>query len=370
MNKFLTSALAIAVAGPAASAGTGDSDWLKLDSEINGLASSLSAPNGSGATVTALFRAFYVHSKDEVGTSGGDDISGFASKDVDVAVTYAVGDVGGRISTDIEDNISEGNGDDIDIEDAFVWAKCMTDVTSSFGLMQPKSLFGTNVDPGRQLLAERTVVASSWDFRDAGLGFNWSRDQLSVDFQIFNGSDEFETDHAFVVRLIWMINQGAAAMATMGALGANDDWNGAFGLTYQKDNSTDDDDHEIMAIDYVGTMMGRWSLNAEVVDMGEDAGGGSGDDFGVPFNTFIPLDGDTTPWNFTLGYLLNNDWEVALRHEDTDNADDTSITSLGANYYMSGHTAKAQAQISSFDSDDTFQDGTIVKIGLSIGQSR
>src|SRR5262245_23687498 len=86
MNRFVKTALAIAVAGSAANAGTGDNEWAALDGEISGLASSLK-PSQDGSGWAVLLRAVYSYSSDDLFTSGGTDadLSGFAFNDIDFA---------------------------------------------------------------------------------------------------------------------------------------------------------------------------------------------------------------------------------------------------------------------------------------------
>ena len=88
MNRFVKTALALAVAGSAANAGTGDNEWLALDSEITGLATSLK-PLQDGNGWAALIRAAYSHSSDDIATNftAGDDpdLSGFNFNDVDLS---------------------------------------------------------------------------------------------------------------------------------------------------------------------------------------------------------------------------------------------------------------------------------------------
>ena len=72
MNKFVTTALAVAAAGTLSHADPGDNDWLELDDEINSLASALT-PAQDGMGWSALIRVYYDYSSDDVGTV---DVSG------------------------------------------------------------------------------------------------------------------------------------------------------------------------------------------------------------------------------------------------------------------------------------------------------
>src|SRR5262245_36709263 len=109
MNRFVKTALAIAVAGPAAHAGTGGDDWKALDSEISGLASA-QKPSEDGSGWTALIRGVYTYSKDDIATGGGDDVSGFNFNDVDIAFWGSQGPYTWRISADIDNNEAGSTG--------------------------------------------------------------------------------------------------------------------------------------------------------------------------------------------------------------------------------------------------------------------
>ena len=107
MNRFVKTALALAVAGSAANAGTGDNEWLALDSEITGLATSLK-PSQDGNAWAALLRGVLSYSSDDIATNfgGGDDpdVSGFGFNDVDLAFWGSQGSYRWRISADIDNN--------------------------------------------------------------------------------------------------------------------------------------------------------------------------------------------------------------------------------------------------------------------------
>ena len=59
MNMFVTTALGLAAVTSIGNADPGDSDWLGLDSEISGLATSLQPAQGDGSGWSALLRSTY-----------------------------------------------------------------------------------------------------------------------------------------------------------------------------------------------------------------------------------------------------------------------------------------------------------------------
>jgi hypothetical protein len=139
MNRFVSTALALAAVGSAANAGTGDNEWLELDSEINGLASTLQ-PSQDGTGWAALIRAVYTHSSDDIATGGGSDVSGFNFNDVDLAFWGSQGPYMWRISTDIDSNeAGVASSAEFTLEDAYVAWDCGGYFRAQMGQFKPRS---------------------------------------------------------------------------------------------------------------------------------------------------------------------------------------------------------------------------------------
>ena len=68
---------------------------------------------------------------------------------------------------------------------------------------------------------------------------------------------------------------------------------------------------------------------------------------------------NATPWSVAASWMLIEDqWEVALRYQDTQNVFNESDTVLGVNYYVAGHDVMWQADLNKVKSDDSNLDGT------------
>ena len=79
---------------------------------------------------------------------------------------------------------------------------------------------------------------------------------------------------------------------------------------------------------------------------------------------------DAVVMALTVAYMLQPDeWEVAVRFEDMDDDNDTTALTFGANYYMAGHEAKWAINLVDVSSDGVDADGTLFRVGLSMGQS-
>ena len=377
MNKFVTTALAVAAAGTLSHADPGDNDWLELDGEINDLATALRpADDDSGGGWSGLFRGTYDYSTDDVanGNNDANDISGIKFRDVDVAFYYNVGTYGARFNVDVNDNLSTSPG--LKIEDAHVWFECGQYANVTFGNQKPRVLRSGYVDPERTLFIDRTALGSTFDVWNQGIqaGGNW--EAFSYALGLFNGQNTNTKDHVWNVRVAY--DFGAGAGDDEGALNGGDDLNFTVGGSYVIDNSSAaaaNLDDTMWALDVNGNM-GQFSLGAEVAGL-EDGWTwlNVSNDYSILDNAssagptlFSP---DSTPWNVTLGFLLNPEWEFGVRYENTDSLADTKVISVGASWYRAGHNSKWQAQYQNFDSDTGSQfDGSVFSVGVTVGATR
>jgi len=374
MNRFVKTALAIAAVGSATYADPGDNDWLELDSEINGLASSLQ-PSQDGMGWAALLRFAFVYTSDDIGTGGGNDISGFDFQDVDLAFWGNHGAFMWRVSTDIDNNLSGAvNNANLNLEDAYVRWNCGGYFDATMGQFKPNLIRSANVDPGNLLFINRTVLGSAADFWETGISFGGSWEQLGWSVAVLNGVDGPERDHAYVVRLEWMLGQGAGMYE--GAMGSSDMLNATVGLAWLHDDSFSTgtagqaDDTEAYVLDFNGSIS-NFGFGAEIADLGDTFGAITDEDYNGIASPLI-LETGSSPWALTGSYLINPEWEVAVRYEDLDNApdtlggDDNTVLSLGANWHRDG--GKWQIQWSDFDGDNA--DGSVFQVGYAIGTSR
>src|SRR5262249_32229411 len=154
-------ALAIAVAGSAAHAGTGGNEWAALDSEISGLASTLK-PSQDSTGWSVLLRAVFSYSSDDIATGGGNnpDTSGFNFNDADAIFWGNQGPYKWRLSFDIDNNDSgvSGGPNAIILEDAWVSWTCSDYLDAMMGQYKPHLLHSSVVDPEKQIMIDRTVL--------------------------------------------------------------------------------------------------------------------------------------------------------------------------------------------------------------------
>lgn len=378
MNRIVKTALAVVAVGAATHADPGDNDWLELDSEINGLASSLQ-PSQDGMGWSAMLRFSYDYSSDDIATGGGSDLNGFNFDDVDLAFWGNSGAFMWRVSADIDNNEAGAlSQTDIVLEDAYVRWSCGGHFDGTMGQFKPNIIRSAQVDPENLLFINRTVLGSAADFWETGISAGGGWEQLAWYVALLNGVDGHERDHAYVVRLEWMLGQGAGKYE--GAMGSSDQLNATVGFTYLHDDSfstgTAGEADETMAylLDLNGSIS-NFGFGFEVASLGDTFAAITDEDYS---NLVVPLllSPDSTPWAVTGSFLINPEWEVGVRYEDLDNSDsnnplgvagdDNTVLSVGVNWYRDG--GKWQANWSDYDGD-TF-DGSVFQVGYAIGRSR
>lgn len=362
MNKFVSTALGLVAVGSIGAADPGDNDWLGLDSEINGLASSL-APAQGGTAWSGLIRTYYGNSSDDISTGGGEDLSGFGFNDIDLAFWGSTGDFSWRISGDLD-------GGDLDLEDAYVDWSCGPSVRTRLGMMKPNVLRSGIIDPENTLFMDRTVLGSAFDDWDTGAQASGEAGAFSWSFGLFNGRTGEEVDHFYAAR--FNIDVGGGAGPSEGARGGNDGFQGTIGIAITSNDGGNgaDTDNLSQWFDFNGSV-GPFGFGVDVGLLDDDDTYGTASDFGWISAGSLNLEGDSTPFSFTASYLINPEWEVGARYEDLDNSDtgdDNSLLTVGASYYRNGNNAKWQAQYTDVDSDG--DDGSYFQVGLTAGASR
>jgi hypothetical protein len=382
MNRFVSTALALAAVGSAANAGTGDNEWLELDSEINGLSSTLQ-PSQDGTGWAALIRAVYTHSSDDIATGGGSDVSGFNFNDVDLAFWGSQGPYMWRISTDIDSNeAGVASSAEFTLEDAYVAWDCGGYFRAQMGQFKPRITRSNSVDPEHLVFIDRSVIGSAGDYWDNGIGVSGTWEQLNWYASVLNGSNGHLSDHTYVLRGEWNLGSGAGMYE--GAMGSSDSLNATIGFTFLEDDTFDgaddidgdgDTDNLVYILDFHGSIS-QVGFGGEVASFDNDFAATTDEDFSN-LDTPLVLADDSTPWGAYVSYLLNPEWEFAVRYEDLDNeelaggtiaGEDNTVLSVAANWYRGNTAGKWQAQWTDFQGDT--EDGSILEVGYSIGASR
>jgi hypothetical protein len=359
MNKIVTTALGLAAVSSVGFADPGDSDWLKLDSEINGLATSLATRDGSGTT--ALLRGAALHGTDDISTggTGNPDLSGFDLFDIDIAHHGGVGEFLYRISVDFD-------GGSAQVEDAYASFPCGP-VNAMFGNFKAHVLRSADIHPENQLFFNRTILGSAFDKWDTGVAVSGEQQGLMWSFAVQNGQSGALADHFYAAMFSYML--GAGAGSSEGARGGNDDLNATLDVSVISDDTISGDQLSYL-VGFNGNQ-GQIGFGLEIAQLDDDVNAWSvnSDYAGLSSPAFIMFDGDTTPYSATVSYLLNPDTELGVRYEDTDNDDNVSVITVGASFYQSGNNAKYQVGYSDVSADNGAAEGSFFTVGLVVGAS-
>jgi hypothetical protein len=344
---------------------------------------------------SAMLRAVFSHSSDDIATGDDpavdeNDTSGFNFNDVDLAFWGAMGPYRWRVSADIDDNdagVAAGGGSGftgIGIEDAYVSWTCGEYFDATMGQFKPQLTRSNSVDPEKQVMIDRTVLGSALDFWDDGIGLSGALDYLNWYVGLLDGFNGHEKNHLYYARGEYHLGSGAGEYE--GAMGSSDQLNATVGVTFLH-NDTDpapgsSGDQTSYIADFNGNVS-NFGFGAEIARLDDDSFLATSEDYsnitdggalGAPFDSFLLLSDDSTPWSVTGSYLLNPEWELVARYEDLDNDNggagaDNTVLSVGANWYK-GDAGRWQAQFSMIDADTGFNDGDILEVGYAIGATR
>jgi hypothetical protein len=119
---------------------------------------------------------------------------------------------------------------------------------------------------------------------------------------------------------------------------------------------------------------GPFSFSGEVVGFDKGTNGS----FGDFWNGLSGVEGpggsslgsevsDDTPWGITGSYMVTPDeYEIAVRYDDSDNNDNEDAITAGVNRYMSGHDIKWYAGYTWYESDGPIGDVDVLTVGIGM----
>jgi len=356
MNKFVTSALALTAASGLSFAGPGSEEWAGLDRDIENLASSF-APQGGGFAVDGFLISSYDNSSDIM--VGSNDLGGFTVRNARANLQGSVGDYGVFISFDagadptgfgpliggLLGTYSFGTGA-ANLLDAYGTFSIGDQVNGQVGQFRPPFLWSSQLNEDKFVLLNRSINGAIWASRDTGVMFNGTFEQVGWYVSAQNGSDSVGDELAFTGRVDFDA-LGTGAGMQEGAYGASDESSLTVGVAFHDDG--DLNDGTAIGGDAVYTI-GAFSAAAEIVDYDQDY-------FGT----------DMTPFSVTASYMVSPDeYEIAVRFEDLDDSDDTTIITGGVNRYVAGHDAKWGINYTTVNSDDSSIEVDIISVGLTV----
>jgi len=339
-------------------------DWLRLDRELDTLATSIAPQTEPGVRVGGLIRSSFDLSSDDIfAPSAGTDLGGFHVQDVIFWMEGSVGNMDLRISMDGASNTawpptdpSSGIGD-FEVQDAYGRWNLNEQFRVYMGQFKCPVLMSSQVWNGNLLFIDRTRLGQMFDVYQAGTAATFDTERLHFKLAVQNGADGVADEFGIVARGEFKL--GAGAKEYEGAYGTDGGTNATIGAAYFNDGSQDTGGTEMgtaIAVDGYA-QLGHISLHAEIVDMDEELAGHMGLTGGTE---------DAMPFSATAGFLLPAETiELALRYQDMDDDVGTTAIGGGVNYYSHGHAAKWQFNVSQLDDDN--DDGMIIQLGLAVG---
>jgi hypothetical protein len=319
-------------------------------------------PNIDEFSFGGLLRMSLDYSPDDVYEIGGERLSGVRFQDALLWVEAKTGIFDVRVMAKAADSngfppSNSGDVDALEVRDAWVRADAGNGLNVYAGKYKCPLVASANVDYGHLIMIDRTRIGQFFSGEGAyqpGAAVTWDNESFHAKLALQNGADGVVDAYGIVARGEFKLGGGAAYRE--GAYGAPDDWAATVGAGYFNDGSQIGgmDFGSAIALDGYATM-NKFSVHAEILDMDEELAGRTG----------LSMGGDATPFSATFGYLFQDNMEVALRIQDLDDDDDTTLIGGGFNYYLSGHDAKLQFNISQFDDDN--DDGMLYQVGLAVG---
>jgi hypothetical protein len=352
MNKFVFSALATTLVG--ASSFASDTEWPELDSELAALNNAPLTQDASGPAMGGWLIGTLTSNSDT-------DTLGFNVAAARVNLSGSVGSgYGYMIGFDFADDSFDhdsglaglgrageqwtgGGGGVAGITDAYGTFAIGEGVNGKMGVFRMPFLRSNGIDRNNTLFVGRSSLGGQYSGRDAGLSLSGEMSRINWELAVMNGSDGIMDEWAYGAR-IDMDVMGTSSNVEGG-------YNGAEGTNLNIGLGVNDDgalaDGMQMGIDATLTM-GGISLSAEMADRDASVG-------------------DDSPFSIGLGYLFGANYEAAVRFDDLDTADDTTVITAVVNRYINGHDAKWQLQYSTISSDTAVTETDTITLGLSLG---
>lgn len=369
MNMLVNSGLALTLVS--ASAFATDTGWVSLDQEIHSLNASLSAQNATGPKLGGYIRSRWATSSDDAlnppivpSNPNNEHLQGFLIDNVRIELTGDAGsDYSYKVSFDLAGEAAGGattlTPGGLLLKDAYVKFKIGDYVTGKMGQFKANFLRSSTVRDQNLLFLDRTLLGdfSMWNTREPGLEFAGSFDTIGWSVSAQNGIDGVAKKNEYCAKVSANLIGGGVGKVE-GAYGAGDGTALSAGLAWM-DDGTLDKGSAIGA--EVALTAGPFSVHAEIVDLDDNIPGSLN-----PIVVGLPI-ANTTPWDLTASYLFTEAWEAMIRYEDLDDdADDSSLLSLGVNYYVAGHDIKWTAQWQKFKTDNAIGDTDLLSIGLTV----
>ena len=373
MNKYLIGALALTATSTPGIAS--ENEWLSMDSELESLRSfsaQSDGPNLSGWIISSLrFASDVTGGLSADGTAN--DVGGFNLDSVRLNLDGSVGEYSYMVSAELGEADGAGAGNRVGtLLDAYVDWTIGESVNLRMGNFRQPFLKSGLVSRNRTLFVDRSALGSLFAGRQAGVMFSGDFEQIRWAIAAQNGFIDGIGDELLITGRVEVDVLGGGVGDIEGAYGASDESNLTVGLAFGDEGGHDDGTH--IAVDAQFTS-GPFFASAEVVSFDDGTGAPPVFGFGWPGVAGVPLVGlsdtsDTTPFALTGSYMFGEDeYEVGVRFEDSDNVNDETAITVGINRYVRGHDIKWTLSYTMFDTDAALPADDTDVISLALGMS-
>ncbi len=375
MNNYLIGALALAATSTPGIAS--ENEWLSMDSELESLRSfsaQADGPNLSGWIISSLRFA------DDVagGVSAGlppatpNDVGGFNLDSVRLNLAGSVSDYSYMVSAELGDGDGAGPANRTSmLLDAYVDWTVGESVNLRMGNFRQPFLKSGLITRNRTLFTERSVLGHLASGRMAGLQVSGDFEKVRWMLAAQNGLDGIG-DEFLITGRVEVDVMGSGVGDIEGAYGASDEACLTIGIAGMDEGGHRDG--QSFAADASFTS-GPVYASFEIASFDDGSptpaptnlqGSVWGGVNGVPLVGLTDIS-DTTPYAATVAYMIGEDeYEVALRLEESDNINDDSAVTIGVNRYINGHNIKWGLSYTMFDTKAALPADDIDVIALSL----
>jgi len=335
MNKLVYSALALSVTSAGALAS--DTDWSTLDQEIEALTAS-TALDTTGPNFGGRIRTWYESESDS-------DTGDFNVQDARVHITGSRGDYGYKLQVEM--------GASPALLDAYVDFPIGGQVNARMGQFKAVLSRSAVLGSGNLFFTDRNVIGADWATRTEGFMISGDFDQLGWWITLMDGADAAGDDYLMTAKVDFDV-MGDGATGVEGAYGGSEAPSLTIGLGMWDDGGADDTDGTLIEV-HGGTNV--WSFGVDMLSAGDVAQATQG---GIGF-------ADASPMSIMGTYMLQPDtWELGVRHETMDDADDSSRMTIGVNNYLDGHSLKWGFEMASVSSDNAALEADVIRLSLNL----
>lgn len=368
MKKLVISALTASVASATALAS--ESEWARLDRDVQALSASLSSLEKSEVQLSGYIRAAYLSSSDVTvasETPGEDaDLGDFSVLNARLKASGTVGDVEYVLMAGFEDG-----GTASILKDAYINIPIGANLKVRTGQFKAIVARDSLVSSSKLFFVDRSELGTLFGSRREGIALMGNFEAFDWAITVQDGTDGAGDELFFAVRgAIDLMGDGVDMIE--GAYGAPEDIEGTIGVSYWDDGTLDEGDGFLVEATMAAQM---YSINAYVADIGDEVyrGNESGSLLGG-YNSMLDtsfIGADSTPFGIMATFMITQPtpeqggWEIGARFQDMDDVADTNIIDLGINYYASGHDYKYFLQYKTIDSDAG--DADLIAIGVNVG---